>query len=312
MRQERIFPQLIREVCAEAGWKLDAFSQDWILQISDNEKILHIYGYKWGLNNGAAQIVADDKSATAQLLAHYGVNHIPHRLIFHSSYQNTRNIEDDAKLDFILECQEFPLVIKPKNGSIGNHVYKAFSQDEAKKYIYKLFSFHQDVVISPFVFSELEYRCIVLNDEVLLTHSKEPPRVVGDGEKTVRDILHTRTPIGNESILLETLSPSVLDQIILHRVSRVVSWKHNLSKGATAQYVPEPPQEVTTLALQAATALGLTLCSVDMLYDITNNSWKVLEVNSGVSLNKCLPYIPEGREKAKEIYRKAMSVYFDK
>lgn len=312
--QQRIFPQLIREVCAEQGWQFDCFSQDWILQISDNERILHIYGYKWGLNNGAAQLIADDKSAASQVLNNKNVPHIPHTLLLNPSYDQHwhPDMGIEKYIQKTMQQKSFPLVIKPKNGSIGSHVYQVHSPEEAHKIVQKLFSLNQDVVMSPFVSSEYEYRCIVLDGEVVLTHSKEPPKVTGDGKSTVKEILETRQPIGNEAILLATLSPAVLDQIIPVGVSQVVSWKHNLSKGATARYESEPPRGLTTLAIQTAKALGLVLCSVDMLYDATTAEWKVLEVNSGVSLNKCLPYIPGGREKAKDIYKKAISFYFNK
>lgn len=314
MQSPRIFPQLIREVCEEQGWGLDAFSQDWILQISDNKKILSIYGYKWGVNNGAAQLIADDKSAASQVLANSGVGHIPHTLFLNPNYNQhwQPDVGVEQHIRTTLERQSFPLVIKPKNGTIGSHVYKVHTLEEAEKIIHKLFSLNQDVVVAPFVVSDYEYRCIVLDGQVVLVHSKEPPKVTGDGKSTVKEILQTRDPIGNESILLATLSPAVLDQVIPDEMTQVVSWKHNLSKGATARYEPEPDQELTTLAMQAATALGLVLCSVDMLYDASQGQWKVLEVNSGVSLNKCLPYIADGREKAKEIYKKAIQLYFDK
>ena len=313
MQTQRIFPQLIREVCAEQGWKLDSFSQDWILQISNSESILHIYGYKWGLNNGAGQLIADDKSAASQILGDSNVDHIPHTLLLNPNHAQHwhLDVEIEKYIQETIRRHSFPAVIKPKSGSIGSHVYQVYSPEDAYKIAQKLFSLNQDVVISPYISSEYEYRCIVLGGEVMLTHSKEPPRVEGDGIKNVKEILQTREPIGNESILLTTLSPAVLQQVIPNGMTQVISWKHNLSKGATAQYVPEPPQELTMLAIQAATVLGLALCSVDMLYDTMTAQWKVLEVNSGVSLNKCLPYIPNGREKTKEIYKKAIEFYFN-
>jgi glutathione synthase/RimK-type ligase-like ATP-grasp enzyme len=314
MHEQRIFPQLIREVCDKYGWHFEAFSQDWFFQIHHEGKTLSIYGYKWGFNNGAAQLIADDKSATAGILEKNNINHIPHTLLLNPKHNQLWHPDQgmDSYVREVIKQQTFPIVIKPKNGSIGSHVYQAFSSQEAYRLVQKLFSLNEDVVLSPFISSEFEYRCIILDDEVVLVYSKELPQVQGNGKNTVREILKKRDPIGNETILLATLAHEILDEVIPDGEIQIISWKHNLSKGATARCVPNPDSELIFLARQAAGAIGLVLCSVDILYDVNTQQLKVLEINSGVSLNKCIPYIPEGKEKAKALYTKAIELYFKK
>ncbi|MCB9809090.1 hypothetical protein H6776_01690 [Candidatus Nomurabacteria bacterium] len=312
MFSKRLLPELIREICRESSWHVECLSNDWILEITHDQfpgKKLHIFGYQWDLNPAAVQMIAADKVATSQILSLHGVSHSEHALLLNPSYDQKwlPNEGVQSYCDNLLKKASFPLVIKPKNGSLGTHVSLVQNVDEARGAIYDLFALNRDVALSPYIQSEFEYRCIVLDNEILLTYRKILPSIIGDGVRTVRELLE----VHNEALLLKYLDQNTLQTIVAVGEHKVLSWKHNLSKGAKAEFVGEPDPAMIDLVKKAVRAIGMVFCSVDVLFDEMANSWKVLEINSGVTINKCIPALPRGREDAKEIFRKAIEWYFN-
>jgi len=79
-------------------------------------------------------------------------------------------------------------------------------------------------------------------------------------------------------------------------------WRHNLAQGATA--IPLEDTEETALcsdlAQAAASAMSLRLCSVDIF--LTETGPMVIEVNSGVMIEKMATQLPGGMDIARCVY----------
>lgn len=92
-----------------------------------------------------------------------------------------------------------------------------------------------------------------------------------------------------------------------------VSWKHNLAQGSKPDIdLPiEIKAQLKDIALHTATALDINFASIDILVD-ENNNYMVLEINSGVMMEKFSRESCENYIIAKSIYSDAIKHYFDK
>jgi glutathione synthase/RimK-type ligase-like ATP-grasp enzyme len=79
-------------------------------------------------------------------------------------------------------------------------------------------------------------------------------------------------------------------------------WRHNLSHGARPEIIESPDQDMIKLAQVGARTLGLRFCSVDIIPG-QQSPWQILEINSGVMMQKVVEHIPELYVVAKELHR---------
>ncbi len=94
---------------------------------------------------------------------------------------------------------------------------------------------------------------------------------------------------------------------LIYGKTRGDDWRFNLCRGAQSFKVEDSGlrNELEQTALAAAKAIGLRFCSVDIINTI-DGEYLVLEVNSGVMIEKYLQQHPEDYALVKEIYRDAV------
>jgi glutathione synthase/RimK-type ligase-like ATP-grasp enzyme len=132
------------------------------------------FGYDIGLNSAIAHRIANDKSATAEVLDHADIACIPHALFLspklgeHAPAGGAR----EARLA-LLQAHPRGLVAKPNEGTSGRFVFKATNEAELDHATSEIFAAHLSLAISPFVEIEEEVRVILLDGEVQVVYSKE-------------------------------------------------------------------------------------------------------------------------------------------
>ncbi|MCK1742807.1 RimK-like protein [Bradyrhizobium sp. 139] len=245
---ERIFVQAIRRYCANHGIALDVRSGGWLLAMRGRGKRHFAFGYDIGLNSAVAHRLANDKSATAEVLALEGVPCIPHHLFLNPKLG--RNVVGPTWRDAMLErLHDHPqgVVVKPNEGTSGRSVFKVMTEAELDHAVGDVFSMSAGLVISPYVAIEDEVRVVLLDDVPLVVYSKQ----------------------------------------------RGTDWRHNLDAGAKPVLLEDG--EVRTacvkLAIDAASAIGITFTSVDVV--CVDGSWHVLEINSGVMMEALAKLYPQ-------------------
>ena len=84
-------------------------------------------------------------------------------------------------------------------------------------------------------------------------------------------------------------------------------WKHNLSQGASVVEVEDEKlkNKLIEIAINAVKAIGIRFASVDII-KLKTGELLVIEVNSGVTINKYTDFVSNGRETAKEVYGEAI------
>src|ERR1700755_1717680 len=120
---ERIFVQAIRRYCASHDIDVDVRAGGWLIAMARGDEQRFAFGYDIGLNSAIAHRLANDKSATAEVLSLQGVPCIPHHLFLNPKLG--RNVVGAAWRDDMLGLlHDHPqgVVVKPNEGTSGRSV----------------------------------------------------------------------------------------------------------------------------------------------------------------------------------------------
>lgn len=171
---ERIFVQAIRRYCARLGIDIEVRAGGWLIAMRRGDERRFAFGYDIGLNSAIAHRLANDKSATAEVLALLGVPCIPHQLFLNPKLG--RNVVGPTWRDDmlgLLHDHQHGVVMKPNEGTSGRSVFKVTMEAELDHAVGEVFSMSAGLVISPYVEIEQEVRVILLGDVPLVVYSKQ-------------------------------------------------------------------------------------------------------------------------------------------
>ena len=229
--------------------------------------------------------------------------------------------------DAISEIDNFinkPIVIKPKSTNFGTGI-SIFPQGASKEDIIRAFEiafkYDNTVLVEEFI-SGKEYRFLVIGDKVVGILHRVPANVVGDGEKSIRELVQIKnqsplrgkgykTPL--EKINLDENAELFLkhrgfDFYYIPKKDETVHLRENSNistGGDSIDYTDEIPQKFKDIAVKASKAIGANICGVDMMiddYTNENSRYAIIELNFNPAIHiHSYPYIGKEREIAKEI-----------
>jgi glutathione synthase/RimK-type ligase-like ATP-grasp enzyme len=310
--KERVLVSVVKEIAAEQGLTLTSFSQDWLMRLEHGNKAAHILGYNFELNSATAQMIAGDKSAISDMMAHIGLPRVEHKLFLHPRLAGY--VSPGGNWQAMLAYAEqtgFPLVVKPNIGTGGEGVSRVESAAELERATMTIFQSNRGLCLSPFLEIEQEYRAVMLDGECELLYAKRRPHVIGDGQSSVLELIEMLHLKGE---LSQAMAGQAVEQ---HRGDLkqvppagqevLIGWKHNLGEGSAPTLVEAGPlqQELVAMARKAAAAINIRFASVDIVE--SGGELLLLEINSGVMMEYFARQIPDGRERAKAIYAKAIA-----
>jgi len=242
-------------------------------------------------NNSTAATLASDKYFTNRLLEGAGIATLGGDYFFlHARYRAHRpagHEREDALAYFRrLGSAAF---IKPLRGSRGDFAQVVDGEAALDRYLLAVSQHHDSVLIQPIV-AGLEYRIFLLDDEIAYSARKYPPFVVGDGVRSIRDLL-----IGhNAALQARGLSPAFaaahfepsLDIVLAAGQHWEIPGRMNLSAGGRMVFEAPGREAAIAVARNAAKALGLRVAAVDLFTDIGGdpNAIQIIEVNSNPSI----------------------------
>ena len=294
----------MKDACQELGLKYEEFSQRWIIKISNQKKSSYIFGYSFPLNPQSSSRICKDKAATTTILNSFNIPNVQHR-IFRSLKSSSIESWEEI-LDFLRENKK--IVIKPNEGLSGRGVAIIENNFELESFIYKKIRERVPFALSPFVDIIAEYRVVVLNGTVQLIHKKLIPELVGNGSKTLLQLLvekFDKIPTG----IIEYINKNKLKwNYILQKNERIkINWKHNLSEGADIDMNIDEDlrRNISEMALKVADVLGMKFTSIDIIEN-SNHELLVIEVNSAVTLAN---FASKGKKEhtiVKNIYKEAI------
>lgn len=291
--------KIIKEICKKKKIKFSLVSKDWIMILEERNKQRYIVGYKFDLNDHAAGQICDDKYALYDVLKKYHLPVAEHMLIFKNTPQE--KIKEYAKK------YHNNLVVKNNTGTCGNDMFHVLNEQDLLKALNQLLEHCQSVSISPYYEIENEYRTIVLNGKVELFYGKKRPIVIGDGNKTIYELLVEFNPHYFKSKTEEKELKRVLKKKEIYEYN----WQFNLSKGAVPFLLKDKEKQKTIqkLALEVSEKLNLKFASIDII-ELKTKKLLVLEANSGVMMENFIELVENGEELAKRIYEKAVEEMF--
>jgi cyanophycin synthetase len=196
----------------------------------------------------------------------------------------------------------FPVLLKPLNANHGRGISGRLDTPEAVRAAYEVARVHDRRVVVEQFAQGRDHRVLVVNGRVVACAERVPAHVVGDGARTVRELIaeanrDPRRGIGHSKILtripcdeltedfrarggytLETVAPA--GEMVLLRGTA------NLSTGGTSiDRTDEMHPDNVTACEMAAGAIGLDIAGIDVLTpDISvpfrENGAVIIEVNA--------------------------------
>ncbi|MFZ6760972.1 cyanophycin synthetase [Undibacterium sp. Ji50W] len=254
-----------------------------------------------------AEAIAQDKELTKKLLHAAGV---PVPL--------GRSVSDPD--DAWKAAQEIglPVVVKPKDGNQGKGVtVNVTTREQLDAGFHAASEFRDDILVERFLPGN-DFRLLVVGNKLVAAARRDPPQVVGDGKKTVRELVEqvnkdprrgsghstSLTKIRFDDIALASLAKQGFEaDSIPPKGQRVVLRNNaNLSTGGAATDVTDDVHpEVAARAIAAAHMVGLDICGVDLVCDsvlkpIELQNGGIVEVNAAPGLRMHLsPSFGKGR-----------------
>lgn len=213
----------------------------------------------------------------------------------------------DAEDAWITACEiGGPVVVKPRNGNQGKGVAANIeSRDNVITAYSAACEISPQVMVEQFLTGN-DYRLLVIGGRLIAAARRDPPAVIGDGEKTIRELVAdvnadprrssghatSLTIIRLDDIAIATLAKQGLSaDSVPHKGSRVIMRNNaNLSTGGTATDVTDDVhRDIAARAVDAARIVGLDLCGVDVVCEsvlkpLENQSGGVIEVNAAPGL----------------------------
>lgn len=299
------YRKMIKIICEEEKIDFKLLSEDWIIALTKNNITKYITGYKFPLNEHSLGNIIDDKFGLYELCVLHNIKSIPHQILFRFNSKRGLNTKKLAIKYFNLYNKN--VILKPNNGSLGNGVYHITNVNDLEPILNKLFLNNYSISICPFFYIESEYRVIVLNGKVKLTYEKIKPIIVGDGIHSIKELLIKFNPY----YFRNKLNALEYNRILKNNERFEHDFRFNLNKGAIAKNVENPVlnKKISDFALNVTNKIGANFVSVDIVR--CNNELYLLEVNSGVCINKVCNFIDKDYKIAKSIYKEAILKMFE-
>lgn len=312
MDQPKLFYKIIDEICDEKEIDQKYLSYGWIRELRKDNKVHYIMRYQFDLNSSISFNIASDKFATYEVLKSNNIPTIDHKMIF-----NPETRSQYFGQEFISEAKELlaknnnKIVIKANNSCQGKDVHFCSTESEVEETINRLFEEKNDTLSAcPFLNIDYEYRTVYLAGKILYMYKKKKPYVVGDGSKTLGELISIKQEKYPFITLINDLDLSYVPE---NGENIVISWKHNLSGGAEPIIIDDKDEfrsRVEEIAIKAGSKLNIDFATVDVAVT-DKKEVLVMEVNSSVCMNKFAEIVPGGYEIAKNIYSKAIDKMFE-
>ena len=312
MSSEKPFFKIMDEICKEKNIKQDVISYGWITKLQKENISKYIIGYQFDLNSAISYNIAGDKFATFEVLKSSNIPTIEHRMIFNpqtrTKYYQNKFLKEAKDL---LKQNNNKLVIKANDSCKGKDVHFCLNEEEIENVVKKLFEGNNDTLSAcPYIDISYEYRAIYLCGEILYIYKKKKPYVIGDGNKTIKELISEKF---TDDIKIDISRDIVLNKVPENGEEVTISWKHNLSSGAEPIIIDEKDKfinEVKIIAKKAGDALNIKFASVDVVVT-EKDEVLVMEINGSVCMNKFAEIIPNGYNIAKSIYSQAIDKMFE-
>ena len=263
---------------------------------------------KTSKDNYVTVLIMENKSVTKKVLKDNNIK-VPSGYEFHSI---------NEALDHLDNFINKPIVIKPKstNFGVGISIFKEGSnKDDIIKALKIAFSSDNTVLVEEFI-KGMEFRFLVIGDEVCGILHRVPANVKGDGIHNIKELVEEknkdslrgykyRTPL--EKINLGDIEKTFLrlqnknfDYIPKKEEIVYLRENSNISTGGDSiDFTDDILDKYKKIAVQATQKVGAKVCGVDMIiedYRKEDSNYGIIELNFNPAIHiHCYPY--KGKER---------------
>jgi glutathione synthase/RimK-type ligase-like ATP-grasp enzyme len=284
---QRVFVTAVQKYCEEHRIAVETRSQGWLMVMRKGPRRHLAHGYDVGLNSAVTHRIANDKAAMAELLEMNGIACVPHA--FFPSPALSEYVPAAGTWEAMLgHLTQHPdgIVVKPNEGTSGNLVFKVRTRPALELAVSEIFSLNLNLAISPYLEIKNEVRVILVDDLPVVVYSKSRPSITGDGVHSILELALATMPAQRLSAILPRmagdLNSTTLDTVLPSGQHHALNWRHNLDAGAEPVLLQQGAvrERCVELAIKAAKSIDLRFGSIDVVQ--VDDSWRVLEINSGV------------------------------
>jgi glutathione synthase/RimK-type ligase-like ATP-grasp enzyme len=237
-------------------------------------------------NNSTAATLASDKYFSNRILEDAGIATLGGEYFFLSKRHRALRPEGHERQDALAHFSKLnsAAFVKPLTGSRGDFAEIVQGEAAFDRYLTAVSQHHDSILIQPIVAGR-EYRIFLLDDEIVYCARKHPPFLLGDGVRSIRDLLAAH----NTDLRARGLSPIAvpmtgLDSVLGAGAHWEIPGRTNFSAGGRMELV-SPRAEAASMARNAVRALGLRLAAVDLFTEIGDpDDLRIIEVNSNPSI----------------------------
>jgi len=147
-------------------------------------------GAPYALNDARAASIARDKAFCAEVLRQAGVATLSGRMFFVTerwAHMRAPGREPEDARAFAATAA-YPLFCKPLSASNGLYAETIADAAEFDAYMTRVAREHFAMLVQPYIRAP-EYRVFVLQGRALFSYKKSPPSVVGDGARTLAELV---------------------------------------------------------------------------------------------------------------------------
>lgn len=285
----------IVEAARARGIPFKRLNEGSLIQLGWGWKQRRIWTAETSKTSAIAEGIAQDKELTRRLLAAIGVP-VP----------EGRPVNDAEDAWAAAQEIDGPVVVKPQYGNQGRGVATNLTSREQVTAAYEAAKQHGDSIVVERFAPGLDHRVLVVGNKVIAAARREPAHVVGDGARTIRQLIDIvnqdpRRSDGHATALSQIKIDEIAMGVLTEQghtpdsVPAADEWvlirrNANLSTGGTAVDVTdEVHPEVAARAIEAARMVGLDIAGVDIVCrDISRpldqQGGAVVEVNAGPGL----------------------------
>ncbi len=316
LKFEPLYPDLNMElstklIMVEAnkrGYKVDIESETQnILKITDKDKSQYvIQATKTNLDGYASVLLMNDKYMTKKIL-----------------FENNVSVPKGIKLtdkNATVETFDYDVVVKPLDTNFGLGISICDGNDikQLNQAITNAFNYSDEIIIEQYITGD-EYRLLVIDNEVVSIVTRKNANVIGDGVQTIEQLIIEKNKSSLRGVGYKTpLEKIIIDDDLIRVISNqgydlksvvpatikvLLRDTSNVSQGGDSHEVFDLiPDSYKVEAVNAAKALGVKICGVDMIIDFEHNVHAIIEANFNPAIHMHMyPYNGRGKNVAAKV-----------
>lgn len=267
------------------------------------DKRHYFFHKKIGLNTGNASLVSN-KYLTLEILKKAGLS-VPKTFLC-ETIEDTKKLIKQKKI-------KYPFVIKPYDYSLGVAVTANITDEQTirlaltrlNRYWSKAKEWGKKKKRQIFLVEEHvqgnDYRILVLNNKVIAATQRAYPEIIGDGKKTVRQLIlnyyknhkyyqeKKRNPLIDDELRRNLKQQKVNFKTVLKKgqIIRLRQTANVFGGGISVNITDKINPYYKKIAIQACQEFNLNLAGIDLMTkDISKNGdYKIIEINSFPALD---------------------------